>query len=85
MTEDFDNPALAIGELGEVLVRRIGLRTDRQCPCLKTDTNHLRIRHTVLNSLLPVALTFAGRPTPEAKGKPGRGRLIRCKRLIITT
>ncbi|MDR1414393.1 MAG: protein-disulfide reductase DsbD N-terminal domain-containing protein [Odoribacteraceae bacterium] len=65
-TEDFDRPVVTIGELGEKLGRRIGLKTDWYCLCLDADAHHLRADHPIFSTPFPVRLTTRVKATPEA-------------------
>ena len=65
LTEDFDRPMVTIGELGEKLGRRIGLKTDWYCLCLDADAHHLRKEHPIFRTPFPVDLTMSMKPTPE--------------------
>ncbi|GHT59119.1 hypothetical protein AGMMS50239_05040 [Bacteroidia bacterium] len=65
LTESFNRPMVTIGELGERLGRRIGLKTDWYCLCLDADAHHLRQEHPIFSVPFPVKLTFETKPTPE--------------------
>jgi hypothetical protein len=65
LPEDFDLPMVTIGELGEKLGRRIGLKTDWYCLCLDADAHHLRREHPIFNTPFPVQLTTHVKATPE--------------------
>jgi hypothetical protein len=65
LPEDFDRPMLTIGELGEKLGRRIGLKTDWYCLCLDADAHHLRREHPIFNAPFTVQLTTRVKATPE--------------------
>lgn len=65
LTEAFDRPMLFIGELGEKLGRRIGLKTDWYCLCLDADAHHFRQEHPIFHAPFPVKLTLRNRPTPS--------------------
>jgi hypothetical protein len=65
LPEDFDLPMLTIGELGEKLGRRIGLKTDWYCLCLDADAHHFRREHPIFNAPFPVQLTTRVKATPE--------------------
>ncbi|MDR2130955.1 MAG: protein-disulfide reductase DsbD N-terminal domain-containing protein [Odoribacteraceae bacterium] len=64
-TEDFDRPVVTIGELGEKLGRRVGLKTDWYCLCLDADAHHLR-DHAIFRGPFPVTLTTRVKATPGA-------------------
>jgi hypothetical protein len=64
-TEDFDRPVLTIGELGETLGRRIGLKTDWYCLCLDADAHSFRKEHPIFNGPFPLKMTIVEKPTPE--------------------
>lgn len=63
-TEDFDRPVLVVGELGERLGRRIGLKFDWYCLCLDAHAHSLRAEHPIFHGPFPVNLTFEERATP---------------------
>jgi hypothetical protein len=65
LTESFNRPMVTIGELGEKIGRRIGLKTDWYCLCLDADAHHLRQDHPIFKKPFPVKLTFETKPTPE--------------------
>lgn len=64
-TEDFNRPVLVVGELGEKLGRRIGLKFDWYCLCLDAHAHSFRADHAIFKGPFPVALTLEERPTPE--------------------
>lgn len=64
-TEDFARPVLVIGELGEKLGRRIGLKFDWYCLCLDAHAHGFRAEHPIFSGPFPVKLTVEERPTPE--------------------
>lgn len=63
--EDYSCPTVTIGELGEVLGRRIGLKTDWYCLCLDADAHHFRKEHPIFNGPFPVSMTVRMKPTPS--------------------
>ena len=65
LTEDFDRPMVVIGELGEVLGRRIGLKTDWYCLCLDADAHHFKQDHPVFKEPFAVKMTIVNKPTPS--------------------
>ncbi|MDR1273563.1 MAG: protein-disulfide reductase DsbD N-terminal domain-containing protein [Odoribacteraceae bacterium] len=65
LPEEFDRPMVTIGELGEKLGRRIGLKTDWYCLCLDADAHHLLREHPIFNTPFPVQLTTRIKATPE--------------------
>ncbi len=65
LTEDFDRPMLTIGELGETLGRRIGIKNDWYCLCLDADAHHWRAEHPIFNGPFDVRMTVVDKPTPE--------------------
>lgn len=65
LPENFDRPMVMIGELGETLGRRIGLKTDWYCLCLDADAHHFRKEHAIFNGPFPVKMTIRMRPTPS--------------------
>lgn len=64
-TEDFDRPVVVVGELGERLGRRIGLKFDWYCLCLDAHAHSFRAEHPIFHGPFPVQLTLEERPTPE--------------------
>ena len=64
-SEDFSHPVLVIGELGEKIGRRIGLKFDWYCLCLDAHAHSFRAEHPIFRGPFPVTLTLAERPTPE--------------------
>jgi hypothetical protein len=64
-TEDFDRATLVIGELGEKLGRRVGLKFDWYCLCLDAHAHNFRAEHPIFQGPFPVKLTIEERPTPE--------------------
>lgn len=65
LTEDFDRPVVLIGELSEILGRRIGVKNDWYCLCLDAHSHHFRREHPIFNAPFPVEMTITDRPTPE--------------------
>lgn len=65
LTEDFKRPMLTIGELGESLGRRIGLKTDWYCLCLDADAHHWVKDHPVFTGPFPVEMTVRMQATPS--------------------
>ena len=65
ISEDFDRPALFIGETGETIGRRIGIKTDWYCLCLDAWALNFRKEHPIFNGPFPVKMTIETRPTPE--------------------
>lgn len=76
LTEDFDRPAITIGELGETLGRRIGLKTDWYCLCLDADAHSFRQGHAIFNGPFPVKMTIEEKPTPEAAAHYASGEPV---------
>ena len=66
LTEDFDRPILAIGEICEVIGSRIGLKNDWYCLCLDADAHHWRAEHPIFKGPFKVQMTVVEKPTPEA-------------------
>ena len=64
-TEDFDKPVITIGELGETLGRRIGIKNDWYCLCLDADAHSWRQEHPIFNTPFKVKMTVVNKPTPE--------------------
>jgi hypothetical protein len=64
-TEDFNRPVVVIGELGEKLGRRIGLKFDWYCLCLDAHAHGMRPGHAIFRGPFPVKLTMEERPTPD--------------------
>lgn len=64
-TEDFNRPVIVVGELGEKLGRRIGLKFDWYCLCLDAHAHSFRPEHPIFQGPFPVTLTLEERPTPE--------------------
>ncbi|MBI2497711.1 MAG: hypothetical protein HYV75_07320 [Opitutae bacterium] len=64
-TEDFDRPVVVIGELGDRLCRRIGLKFDWYCLCLDAYAHSFRAAHPIFHGPFPVSLTIEELPTPE--------------------
>lgn len=64
-TEDFNRPVLVIGELGEKLGRRIGLKFDWYCLCLDAHAHSFRAGHPIFHGPFPVKMTIEDLPTPE--------------------
>lgn len=64
-TEDFDRPVVVVGELGEKVGRRVGLKFDWYCLCLDAHAHGLRAEHPIFRGPFPVTLTLEERPTPE--------------------
>lgn len=64
-TEDFDRPMVVVGELGDKIGRRIGLKFDWYCLCLDAHAHSFRADHPVFKGPFPVTLTLEERPTPE--------------------
>lgn len=64
-TEDFSKPVLVIGELGERLGRRIGLKFDWYCLCLDAHALEIRRKHAIFHGPFAVTMTMEDRPTPE--------------------
>lgn len=64
-TEDFDRPVVVIGELGEKLGRRVGLKFDWYCLCLDAHAHSFRAEHPIFHGPFPVSLSLEERPTPE--------------------
>ncbi len=65
ITEDFDRATLFIGETGETIGRRIGVKTDWYCLCLDAWALNFRKEHPIFNGPFPVKMTIETRPTPE--------------------
>jgi len=65
ISEDFDRPAVFIGETGETIGRRIGVKTDWYCLCLDAWALNFRKEHPIFNGPFPVKMTVETRPTPE--------------------
>jgi len=65
LNEDFDRPALLIGELGERLGRRIGLKFDWYCLCLDAHAHSFRAEHPIFRGPFSVQMTIEELPTPE--------------------
>lgn len=63
--EDYSCPTVTIGELGEMLGRRIGLKTDWYCLCLDADAHHFRKEHPIFIGPFPVSMTIRMKPTPS--------------------
>ncbi|ADY32894.1 hypothetical protein Odosp_1884 [Odoribacter splanchnicus DSM 20712] len=61
---DFDRPMLLIGELGDIVGRSIGLKTDWYCLCLDAHAHHFRTEHPIFHKPFPVKMTTEMRPTP---------------------
>ena len=66
LTEDFDRPILAIGEICEVIGSRIGVKNDWYCLCLDADAHHWRAEHPIFKEPFKVQMTVVEKPTPEA-------------------
>ncbi|MBX7123786.1 MAG: protein-disulfide reductase DsbD N-terminal domain-containing protein [Opitutaceae bacterium] len=65
LTEDFNRPVLVIGELGDKLGRRIGLKFDWYCLCLDAHAHSFRTEHPIFHGPFPVKMTIEDLPTPE--------------------
>jgi len=63
--EDFGCPTVTIGELGDRLGRRIGLKTDWYCLCLDANAHSIRAGHPIFHGPFPVTLTMRMKPTPS--------------------
>jgi len=65
LTEDFDRPMLFIGELGEVMGRNIGLKTDWYCLCLSSNAHSWRAEHPIFRTPFDVRLNAQKEATPK--------------------
>lgn len=59
----FDRPMLLIGEMGDLVGRTIGLKTDWYCLCLDAHAHHFRSEHPIFHKPFPVQMTVEMRPT----------------------
>ena len=65
LPDDFDRPAVMLAEMGETLGRRIGLKSDWYCLCLRDDAHSFRAEHPIFKGPFPVKMTLHKEPTPE--------------------
>lgn len=65
LPEDFDRPAILLAEMGEILGRFIGLKTDWYCLCLDADAHHFRPEHPIFHGPFSVEMTIQMQATPE--------------------
>ena len=65
LTEGFSRPMLTIGEIGEQIGRRIGLKNDWYCLCLDADAHHWRAGHPIFKGPFKVQMTVVEKSTPE--------------------
>ena len=65
LPDNFSRPAVMIAEMGETLGRRIGLKTDWYCLCLRADAHSFRAEHPIFHGPFPVTMTTRMEPTPE--------------------
>lgn len=66
LTEDFDRPLLAIGDISDCVGRRIGTKNDWFCLCLYSDAVNWRTEHPIFHGPFDVKMTVVDKPTPEA-------------------
>lgn len=64
LSEDFNEPMLFIGELGEKMGRSIGLKLDWYCLCLDAHAHNFRNEHQIFKGPFPVNMTLETKPTP---------------------
>lgn len=64
-TEDFAQPVILIGELGDKLGRRVGSKYDWYCLCLDAHAHSFRSDHPIFRGPFPVRLTIEERPIPD--------------------
>lgn len=65
LPENFDRPVVLIAEMGEILGRTHGLKTDWYCLCLDADAHHFRAGHPIFHRPFAVKMTVELKPTPE--------------------
>ena len=65
LPQDFSYPAILIAELGEVLGRTIGTKTDWFCLCLAGDAYNTNLEHAVFNTPFKVEPQMELKDTPE--------------------
>lgn len=65
LSEDFAYPAILIADLGEVLGRAIGTKTDWYCLCLDADAHHINLEHPIFKGPFKTKITITDKPTPE--------------------
>lgn len=64
-TDDFDRPILTVGEVGDRVGRRNGIKNDWYCLCLDADALNWRPEHPIFNGPFKVKMTVENKPTPE--------------------
>ena len=62
---DFDQAAITIASMGELVTRAIGSKNDWYCLCLDAHAHHWVAEHPIFKGPFPVSLKTEMRPTPE--------------------
>lgn len=65
ISEEFTRPMITIGELGDKLGGRIGLKADWYCLCLDADAHHFVREHPIFKGPFPVKMTVKTKKTPS--------------------
>lgn len=65
LPNDFCYPTMLLVEMGDVIGRSIGTKTDWFCLCMAGDAYNVNVEHPIFNTPYKVDLAFEEKPTPE--------------------
>ena len=66
IADEFNHPAILIANMGDLIGRGLGTKTDWYCLCLDADAHHINLEHPIFKGPFKTDITLTDKPTPDA-------------------